>query len=74
MPKILCFTLGHLSTSKEPLLKTFSLSLGLNGDRLDDVAAQIGEAIAKLHDGGLAHGDVTTSNMLVKSGTNQLVN
>ncbi|CAN8277209.1 unnamed protein product [Cochlearia groenlandica] len=34
---------------------------------------RIGEAIAKLHDGGLAHGDLTTSNMLVRSGTSQLV-
>ncbi|KAL0884910.1 hypothetical protein Bca101_008892 [Brassica carinata] len=42
-------------------------------ERLDDIAAQIGEAIAKLHDGGLSHGDLTTSNMLVRSGTNQLV-
>ncbi|KAL3518850.1 hypothetical protein ACH5RR_021439, partial [Cinchona calisaya] len=33
----------------------------------------IGDAIGKLHDGGLVHGDLTTSNMLVRSGTNQLV-
>ncbi|KAK4539536.1 hypothetical protein RGQ29_031907 [Quercus rubra] len=25
-----------------------------------------------MHDGGLIHGDLTTSNMLLKSGTNQL--
>ncbi|XP_068664502.1 uncharacterized protein [Aristolochia californica] len=31
------------------------------------------EAIATLHDGGLIHGDLTTSNLLLKSGTNQLV-
>ncbi|CAH8255987.1 unnamed protein product [Arabidopsis lyrata] len=57
-------------------VKDIFLDFGANGiieERLDDVAAQIGAAIAKLHDGGLAHGDLTTSNMLVRSGTNQLV-
>lgn len=57
-------------------VKDVFLDFGANGiiqERLDDVAAQIGEAIAKLHDGGLAHGDLTTSNMLVRTGTNQLV-
>ncbi|KAL9811556.1 putative protein kinase STE-STE11 family [Arabidopsis thaliana] len=57
-------------------VKDIFLEFGTNGvveERLDDVAAQIGAAIAKLHDGGLAHGDLTTSNMLVRSGTNQLV-
>ncbi|XP_019084495.1 PREDICTED: TP53-regulating kinase-like isoform X2 [Camelina sativa] len=57
-------------------VKDIFLDFGANGiveERLDDVATQIGAAIAKLHDGGLAHGDLTTSNMLVRSGTNQLV-
>ncbi|KAF3597004.1 hypothetical protein DY000_02025991, partial [Brassica cretica] len=57
-------------------VKDVFLEFGANGiveERLDDIAAQIGEAIAKLHDGGLSHGDLTTSNMLVRSGTNQLV-
>ena len=59
-----------------PSVKDILLDFGLHGiqeERLDDIAAQIGEAIAKLHDGGLIHGDLTTSNMLVRSGTNQLV-
>ncbi|EOA24698.1 hypothetical protein CARUB_v10017976mg [Capsella rubella] len=57
-------------------VKDIFLDFGANGiveQRLDDVATQIGAAIAKLHDGGLVHGDLTTSNMLVRSGTNQLV-
>ncbi|XP_056865588.1 uncharacterized protein LOC108838930 isoform X2 [Raphanus sativus] len=60
-------------------VKDVFLEFGANGmiveeeQRLDDIAAQIGEAIAKLHDGGLSHGDLTTSNMLLRSGTNQLV-
>ncbi|CAI6004012.1 unnamed protein product, partial [Closterium sp. NIES-64] len=33
--------------------------------RVAEVAAWMGEAIAKLHDGGMVHGDLTTSNMLL---------
>jgi len=34
---------------------------------------QIGEAVATLHDGGLIHGDLTTSNMLVRHADGALV-
>ncbi|KAK3193739.1 hypothetical protein Dsin_025049 [Dipteronia sinensis] len=57
-------------------VKDIFLEFGLHGiveERLDDIAMQIGDAIGKLHDGGLVHGDLTTSNMLIRSGTNQLV-
>jgi TP53 regulating kinase and related kinases len=37
-----------------------------------DAMKQIGEAIAKLHDGGLVHGDLTTSNMLLRQGDGKL--
>ncbi|KAL7112934.1 hypothetical protein ACP275_04G032700 [Erythranthe tilingii] len=59
-----------------PTVKDVFLDFGSNGiveERLDDIATQIGLAIGKLHDGGLVHGDLTTSNMLIRSGTNQLV-
>ncbi|GAV78381.1 Pkinase domain-containing protein [Cephalotus follicularis] len=59
-----------------PAIKDVFLEFGLNGvveERLEDIATQIGDAIGKLHDGGLIHGDLTTSNMLIRSGTNQLV-
>ncbi|XP_030956311.1 uncharacterized protein LOC126720877 isoform X2 [Quercus robur] len=59
-----------------PSVKDILLEFGSHGiieERLDDIALQIGVAIAKLHDGGLIHGDLTTSNMLLKSGINQLV-
>ncbi|XP_011026127.1 PREDICTED: TP53-regulating kinase-like [Populus euphratica] len=59
-----------------PSVKDIFLEFGLNGvveERLDDIAMQIGDSIGKLHDGGLIHGDLTTSNMLVQTGTNQLV-
>ncbi|KAK7859784.1 ekc/keops complex subunit tp53rk [Quercus suber] len=59
-----------------PSVKDILLEFGSHGiieEQLDDIALQIGDAIGKLHDGGLIHGDLTTSNMLLKSGTNQLV-
>ncbi|XP_068664434.1 uncharacterized protein [Aristolochia californica] len=58
-----------------PAVKVVFLTFGEHGivvDRMDDIATQIGQAIAKLHDGGLIHKDLTT-NLLLKSGTNQLV-
>jgi serine/threonine protein kinase len=48
-------------------------SNGVNEERLNDIATQIGNALGKLHDGGLVHGDLTTSNMIMKSSNNQLV-
>eukprot|EP00258_Populus_trichocarpa_P041514 XP_024457533.1 EKC/KEOPS complex subunit bud32 [Populus trichocarpa] len=59
-----------------PSVKDVFLEFGLHGiveERLDDIAMQIGDSIGKLHDGGLIHGDLTTSNMLLRMGTNQLV-
>lgn len=59
-----------------PSVKDVFLEFGLRGiaqERLEDIASQIGISIGKLHDGGLIHGDLTTSNMLIQSGTNQLV-
>lgn len=61
-----------------PSVKDIFLEFGLrNGsvveECMDDIAMQIGHAIGKLHDGGLIHGDLTTSNMLIRAATNQLV-
>jgi TP53 regulating kinase and related kinases len=49
------------------------MSNGVNEERLNDIATQIGNAVGKLHDGGLVHGDLTTSNMIIKNSNNQLV-
>lgn len=59
-----------------PSIKDILLEFGLNGiveEKMDDIALQIGDTIGKLHDGGVVHGDLTTSNMLWRSGSNQLV-
>lgn len=37
------------------------------------IMKQIGGAIAKMHDGGLVHGDLTTSNMLLQETDRKLV-
>ncbi|KAG6484237.1 hypothetical protein ZIOFF_061032 [Zingiber officinale] len=57
-------------------VKEILLDFGLNGiveEQLDDIAIQIGTAMGKMHDGGLIHGDLTTSNMIIRGETNQLV-
>jgi TP53 regulating kinase-like protein len=41
--------------------------------KLEEIASKIGRTIARLHDGGLIHGDLTTSNMLLDDKTGQLV-
>lgn len=59
-----------------PMVKEIFLEFGTNGideERLEDIATQIGDSIAKLHDGGLIHGDLTTSNMLIHKDSNHLV-
>ncbi|KAK6781700.1 hypothetical protein RDI58_019496 [Solanum bulbocastanum] len=59
-----------------PSVKDIFLGFGLVGvdeERMVDIATQIGNAIGKLHDGGLVHGDLTTSNMLLSSAANHLV-
>lgn len=53
-----------------PAVKDIFLKFGLEGiveEQLDDIASQIGNAIGKIHDGGLIHGDLTTSNMLIRN-------
>lgn len=39
----------------------------LSGTALEAVLEEVGRAVARLHDGGLVHGDLTTSNILVRS-------
>ncbi|XP_043690759.1 EKC/KEOPS complex subunit bud32-like isoform X1 [Telopea speciosissima] len=58
------------------VVKEIFLDFGLNGlnqELMNDITTQIGDAIGKLHDGGLIHGDLTTSNMLFRNGTNELI-
>ena len=55
-------------------VKDILLKSGPLPDRhIEQLACDIGKAIAKLHDGGLIHGDLTTSNMIVCAKTGRLV-
>ena len=48
--------------------------LGLHGRAAQlELLRAIGSAIATLHDGGIVHGDLTTSNLLVRAADNALV-
>ncbi|GBG85727.1 hypothetical protein CBR_g40454 [Chara braunii] len=40
---------------------------------IGDLSQQIGETVAKIHDGGLVHGDLTTSNMIIRGRDGKLV-
>ncbi|CAD7696580.1 unnamed protein product [Ostreobium quekettii] len=42
-------------------------------DRLNPLLDAIGRAVARMHDGGLIHGDLTTSNLMVREGDGRLV-
>lgn len=44
-----------------------------SGGKVEEIATKIGVAIARLHDGGLIHGDLTTSNMLIHTETRDLI-
>ena len=38
---------------------------------MENIGAQVGRAVAKMHDGGLIHGDLTTGNILVRDANGQ---
>jgi TP53 regulating kinase-like protein len=46
---------------------------GLQPTEEEELATKIGHAIADLHNAGLVHGDLTTSNMIIRANTNSLV-
>jgi len=54
-------------------VKEAILSGDLGDTGLTSLLGQVGEAVAVLHDGGLVHGDLTTSNMLVRESDGALV-
>ena len=72
-PMLQTLTLGPMEgPSMKDVLLGFG-SHGIDSEKLSDMAMQIGGAVAKIHDGGLVHGDLTTSNMIVQMGTGNLV-
>jgi len=54
-----------------PFINGEKLSATLNSypqKKQEKILEQIGKKIAKLHDAGIVHGDLTTSNMILKNG------
>ena len=43
------------------------------GAEVDTLLVDMGKEIARMHDGGLVHGDLTTSNMIVRQPDKQVV-
>eukprot|EP00877_Chromochloris_zofingiensis_P014462 jgi/Chrzof1/926/Cz01g34020.t1 len=54
-------------------VKQLLLTGDLDAAGVDAMMAQIGRILAVLHDGGLIHGDLTTSNMLVRDSDGAVV-
>ncbi|PSC76037.1 TP53-regulating kinase isoform B [Micractinium conductrix] len=54
-------------------LKTLLHNDELQGAELDALLLEVGRVIARLHDGGLVHGDLTTSNMMLRGSDKQLI-
>ncbi|KAL4425794.1 hypothetical protein ABPG75_009810 [Micractinium tetrahymenae] len=54
-------------------LKTLLHQNSLVEPELETLLVEVGRTIARLHDGGLVHGDLTTSNMMLRQTDNQLV-
>lgn len=46
---------------------------GMTEQDMEAVGMQVGTAVAALHDGGLIHGDLTTSNILVRDADSRVV-
>lgn len=54
-------------------LKTLLEAPGLTKDRLRDLGEELGRALGRLHAGGIMHGDLTTSNVIVDGGRLSLI-
>eukprot|EP00455_Lapot_gusevi_P035544 TRINITY_DN3936_c0_g1_i1.p1 TRINITY_DN3936_c0_g1~~TRINITY_DN3936_c0_g1_i1.p1 ORF type:complete len:200 (-),score=17.82 TRINITY_DN3936_c0_g1_i1:125-724(-) len=55
-------------------VKEFLFSLeNKDHDDLDWLASSLGQCVAQMHDAGIVHGDLTTSNFMLRSPSNSLV-
>jgi TP53 regulating kinase-like protein len=69
-PAVLHVDLEHSSLYLEKI-EGQSIKAALHGgllaaDETTRVMKEIGKAVAKLHDGGIIHGDLTTSNLMLR--------
>ena len=61
------------AASSLPRQRSPNMSRAASRAALRALAAKIGRAVARLHDGGLVHGDLTTSNMILRETDGALV-
>jgi TP53 regulating kinase-like protein len=54
-------------------LKTLLLEAGLTRERAEALGQEFGRSIARLHDAGIMHGDLTTSNVIVDGDSLSLI-
>mmetsp|Transcript_15384 Transcript_15384/g.46444 ORF Transcript_15384/g.46444 Transcript_15384/m.46444 type:complete len:237 (-) Transcript_15384:231-941(-) len=57
----------HMERVEGHTLKRMLHEKTLAGEELNKVLEQLGKVIARLHDGGVVHGDLTTSNLIVRT-------
>ncbi|VDN38723.1 unnamed protein product [Gongylonema pulchrum] len=51
----------------------FIMEAIVDGEVISDFGIRLGRIIAKLHAGGIMHGDLTTSNMLLRNGNPETI-
>lgn len=54
-------------------IKTLLMQGSLGDAEVDTLMSEMGKVVAVMHDGGLVHGDLTTSNMMVRTADGALV-
>ncbi|KAI8872312.1 kinase-like protein [Ramicandelaber brevisporus] len=64
---ILCMEFIDGTTVRDYIYR-YTTSDGFDEQALEIVASSVGAILAKMHDNGIIHGDLTTSNMIVRSG------
>jgi serine/threonine protein kinase len=61
-----CLGLGYLKVSPCPSLPGINQHCGGDADKIEDLMSSIGAILAQLHGTGIIHGDLTTSNMMLR--------
>mmetsp|Transcript_11545 Transcript_11545/g.36508 ORF Transcript_11545/g.36508 Transcript_11545/m.36508 type:complete len:229 (-) Transcript_11545:1382-2068(-) len=63
----------YMEEVEGPVLKDVIAGGLVGGSELEALLGRVGEEIAKIHDGGLVHGDLTTSNLMLREADKRVV-
>ncbi|KAJ3282831.1 TP53 regulating kinase, partial [Borealophlyctis nickersoniae] len=66
-------SLIYMECVKGPTVRDYINSGGLGEDQSSNLSQKIGQSLSVMHGLDIVHGDLTTSNMLVREGSNSLV-